>query len=47
MTWNIGYADLEPDTRAHTKDLQAVAFEILKNDPDAVALQEIAKRGPA
>jgi len=42
MTWNIGYADLEPDTRAHTKDLQAVAFEILKNDPDAVALQEMA-----
>jgi endonuclease/exonuclease/phosphatase family metal-dependent hydrolase len=42
MTWNIGYAELEPDTRAHTKDLRAIAAEILKNDPDAVALQEMA-----
>ena len=25
LTWNIGYAELEDDTRAHTKDLPAVA----------------------
>jgi endonuclease/exonuclease/phosphatase family metal-dependent hydrolase len=42
MTWNVGYAELEPDTRAHTKDLKAIADEILKHDPDAVALQELA-----
>jgi endonuclease/exonuclease/phosphatase family metal-dependent hydrolase len=41
MTWNIGYAELEDDSRAHTKDLQAVAETILNNDPDAVALQEL------
>ena len=41
MTWNIGYAELEDDSRAHTKDLQAVAETILSNDPDAVALQEL------
>ena len=41
MTWNIGYAELEDDSRAHTKDLQAVAETILRNDPDAVALQEL------
>jgi endonuclease/exonuclease/phosphatase family metal-dependent hydrolase len=41
MTWNIGYAELEEDTRAHTKDLRAVAETILKQDPDAVALQEL------
>ncbi|MGI9105221.1 MAG: endonuclease/exonuclease/phosphatase family protein [Pyrinomonadaceae bacterium] len=41
LTWNIGYADLEADTRAHTKDLKAVAEVILANDPDAVALQEL------
>jgi endonuclease/exonuclease/phosphatase family metal-dependent hydrolase len=41
LTWNIGYAELENDTRAHTSDLQAVAQVILKNDPDAVALQEL------
>lgn len=41
MTWNIGYAELEEDTRAHTKDLQAVAEVILARDPDAVALQEL------
>jgi hypothetical protein len=41
MTWNIGYAELEDDTRAHTKDLKAVAETILSNDPDAVALQEL------
>jgi endonuclease/exonuclease/phosphatase family metal-dependent hydrolase len=41
LTWNIGYAELEDDTRAHDKDLAAVAKVILREDPDAVALQEI------
>lgn len=41
MTWNVGYAELEDDTRAHTKDLKAVAETIIANDPDAVALQEL------
>jgi endonuclease/exonuclease/phosphatase family metal-dependent hydrolase len=41
MTWNIGYAELEDDTRAHTKDFPAVAEVILKTDADAVALQEL------
>ena len=41
MTWNIGYAELEDDSRAHAKDLQMVAQTILRNDPDAVALQEL------
>jgi endonuclease/exonuclease/phosphatase family metal-dependent hydrolase len=41
LTWNIGYAELEDDTRAHDKDLPAVADVILKLDPDAVALQEL------
>lgn len=41
ITWNIGYAELEDDSRAHTKDLQAIAQTILSNDPDAVALQEL------
>ena len=41
VTWNIGYAELEDDTRAHDKDLTAVAEVILRQDPDAVALQEL------
>lgn len=41
MTWNIGNADLETETRAHTQDLPAVARIILENDADAVALQEL------
>jgi endonuclease/exonuclease/phosphatase family metal-dependent hydrolase len=41
ITWNIGYAELEDDSRAHTKDLQTVANTILGKDPDAVALQEL------
>lgn len=41
MTWNIGYASLESDSRAHTQDLKAVAEIILGQDPDAVALQEL------
>ena len=41
ITWNIGYAELEDDSRAHTRDLQAIAETILSNDPDAVALQEL------
>ncbi len=41
LTWNIGYAELEDDTRAHDKDLPAVAQVILREDPDAVALQEV------
>ena len=44
MTWNIGYAELEDDTRAHTKDLPAVAEVITKTNPDAVALQELTGR---
>jgi endonuclease/exonuclease/phosphatase family metal-dependent hydrolase len=44
LTWNIGYAELEDDTRAHTKDFPAVAEVILKADPDAVALQELTGR---
>ncbi len=41
LTWNIGYAELEDDTRAHDKDLPAIAEVILRHDPDAVALQEL------
>jgi endonuclease/exonuclease/phosphatase family metal-dependent hydrolase len=41
MTWNIGYGDLENDSRAHTKDLKDVAEAITKNDPEGVALQEL------
>lgn len=41
LTWNIGYAELEEDTRAQTKDLRAVAETILAHEPDAVALQEL------
>jgi len=41
MTWNVGYAELEDDSRAHTKDLPAIAEIILRNDPDAVTLQEL------
>jgi len=41
LTWNIGYAELEDDTRAHDKDLPAVADVILREDADAVALQEL------
>jgi endonuclease/exonuclease/phosphatase family metal-dependent hydrolase len=41
LTWNIGYAELEDDTRAHTKDFPAIAEVILNADPDAVALQEL------
>lgn len=41
MSWNIGYSDLESETRARTEDLPAVAQTILSNDPDAIALQEL------
>lgn len=41
LTWNIGYAELEDDTRAHDKDLPAVAEVLLRYDPDAIALQEL------
>jgi hypothetical protein len=41
LTWNIGYAELEDDTRAHDKDLPAIAEVILREDPYAVALQEL------
>jgi endonuclease/exonuclease/phosphatase family metal-dependent hydrolase len=44
LTWNIGYAELEDDTRAHDKDLPAVAEVILRENPDAVALQELTGR---
>jgi endonuclease/exonuclease/phosphatase family metal-dependent hydrolase len=41
LTWNIGYAAEEDDSRAHTRDLRAVADTILSKDPDAIALQEL------
>ena len=41
LTWNIGYAELEDDTRAHDRDLPAVAEVLLRHDPDAIALQEL------
>jgi endonuclease/exonuclease/phosphatase family metal-dependent hydrolase len=41
LSWNIGNADLESETRAHAEDLPAVAKVIIDNDPDAVALQEL------
>ena len=41
LTWNICYAELEDDTRAHDKDLPAVADVIRRESPDAVALQEL------
>jgi endonuclease/exonuclease/phosphatase family metal-dependent hydrolase len=41
MSWNIGYSDLESETRARVEDLPAVAQTILSNDPDAIALQEL------
>src|SRR5688572_18884020 len=41
LTWNIGYAELEDDSRAHDKDIPAIAAVILREDPDAVALQEL------
>ncbi len=44
VTWNIGYAELEDDTRAHDKDLPAIAELILREDPDAIALQELTGR---
>jgi|GEM_PF-382492 len=44
MSWNIGYGDLEADTRARSADLPAVAKTILSNDPDAVALQELTSQ---
>jgi endonuclease/exonuclease/phosphatase family metal-dependent hydrolase len=42
MTWNIGYAGVETDSRARTEDMKFVAETILKHDPDAVALQELS-----
>jgi endonuclease/exonuclease/phosphatase family metal-dependent hydrolase len=41
LTWNVGYAELEDDTRAHDKDLPAIAEVIMRHDPDAIALQEL------
>lgn len=41
MTWNIGRASLDRDSRAHDEDLKAVAEVILKYDPDVLALQEL------
>jgi endonuclease/exonuclease/phosphatase family metal-dependent hydrolase len=41
MSWNVGYGDLEADTRAHAEDLNPIAQVILNNDVDAVALQEL------
>lgn len=45
MTWNVGYAELEEDSRAHDQDLAAVAETILQQDPDAIALQELTGAG--
>jgi endonuclease/exonuclease/phosphatase family metal-dependent hydrolase len=42
MTWNIGYAGVEGDNRAHDSDMRTVAQAILRCDPEAVALQELA-----
>jgi len=42
LSWNIGNGDLESETRAHMEDLPDVARVILRNDPDAVALQELS-----
>jgi endonuclease/exonuclease/phosphatase family metal-dependent hydrolase len=42
LTWNIGYAGLEKDSRAHDQDLKAIADIILQQDPDGVALQELS-----
>ena len=33
LTWNIGYAELEDDTRVHDKDMPAIAEVILREDP--------------
>jgi len=41
MSWNIGYGNLESETRTHSEDLPAVAELIISNDPDAVAIQEL------
>jgi endonuclease/exonuclease/phosphatase family metal-dependent hydrolase len=41
LSWNIGNGDLESETRAHMEDLPDVAREILGNNPDVVALQEL------
>jgi endonuclease/exonuclease/phosphatase family metal-dependent hydrolase len=41
MSWNIGNADLESETRARVEDLPAVAQVIRDNDADAVAIQEL------
>ena len=41
MTWNIGHAELDDDSRAHDEDLKAVAETIVTHDPDAIALQEL------
>jgi endonuclease/exonuclease/phosphatase family metal-dependent hydrolase len=42
MTWNIGYADPENDSRAHGEDMKQIARVIAAHNPDAIALQELA-----
>jgi len=42
MTWNVGYADLYGDSKAHIEDMRKVASVILGEEPDVVALQELA-----
>ena len=42
LTWNIGYADPENDSRAHIEDIRAIAKVIAEHDPDVVMLQELA-----
>jgi endonuclease/exonuclease/phosphatase family metal-dependent hydrolase len=42
MTWNIGYAGPENDSRAHVEDMRQIARVIAAHNPDAVALQELA-----
>jgi len=43
MSWNIGYFDYESDSRAHDKDLDAIAAAIAETNAEVIALQEIAQ----
>ena len=43
MSWNIGYFDYESDSRAQSKDLEAVAAVIGETGAQVIALQEIAE----
>jgi len=43
MSWNIGYFDLEADSRAQNDDLETIAAVIGETNAPLVALQEIAR----